>query len=517
MIQNYKWGYIDWLTDQERTTSEIMDIGIVTILPGKSQEKHIHYGDEQWLYVLSGSGTTFIDNEESKITKGNLLHIAAGSVHEAYNTGEESLVELLISIPKQFDNIKPDEALFYRSVQTLVDVSNQELKLSKESISIINAIGRSLALPITICDTKGEIVHEFGLFPEACKTLCEIHHNLKNCQLYERSIYYSSPAYSEQSAYYCKYGLAVIDTPILLGHQMIGSIRGGHILVEDHLDKLHPKLNALVDNLTNVPKGRIRIILMQYKRLADYISQAQENDYLNSLSAQTSGKNDASNIQSLREDLDLALGKILNLQINNHFLFNTLNAIACLSLEEHADKTYQAIIHLSKLFRFNLKKIQEFVPLLEEIEYIRNYTELQRIRFGDRLEVELDIKADLGKYYIPSNTIQPIIENSFVHGFRNFQDKMKISISVISEHQNISIHVKDNGQGMGTDRLNKLLDSIEDITEKRHGLSMVIDRLHIFFGDEFQFNISSNINQGVEVVFKFPKRTIKSDILGRWT
>lgn len=256
---------------------------------------------------------------------------------------------------------------------------------------------------------------------------------------------------------------------------------------------------------------------MQYKRLADYISQAQENDYLNSLSAQTSGKNDASNIQSLREDLDLALGKILNLQINNHFLFNTLNAIACLSLEEHADKTYQAIIHLSKLFRFNLKKIQEFVPLLEEIEYIRNYTELQRIRFGDRLEVELDIKADLGKYYIPSNTIQPIIENSFVHGFRNFQDKMKISISVISEHQNISIHVKDNGQGMGMDRLNKLLDSIEDITEKRHGLSMVIDRLHIFFGDEFQFNISSNINQGVEVVFKFPKRTIKSDILGRWT
>ena len=516
MIQNYKWGYIDWLTDQERTTAEIMDIGIVTILPGQAQEKHIHYGDEQWLYVLSGSGTTFIDNEESTITTGTLLHIAAGSVHEAYNTGEESLIELLISIPKQFDNIKSDEALFYRSVQPLVDVSNQELKLSRESISIINAISRSLALPITVFDTKGDIAHEFGLFPEACKTLCGIHNKLSNCHLYERNIYYSSPAYSEQSAYYCKYGLAVIDTPILLGHQMIGSIRGGHILVEDHLEKLHPKLNALVDNLTNVPKGRIRIILMQYKRLADYIAQAQENDYLNSLTMQTSGYGVTNNVQSLREDLDLALGKILHLQINNHFLFNTLNAIAGLSLEENADRTYQAIINLSKLFRFNLKKTQEFVTLLDESEYIRNYIELQRIRFGDRLEVELDMKADLGKYYIPSNTIQPIIENSFVHGFKSFQDKMKISISVISEHQKISIHVKDNGHGMSTEKLNKLLDNIEDLSQKRHGLSMVIDRLHIFFGDEFQFNITSEANQGVEVVFRFPKRTIKSDILGRW-
>ena len=103
-IQEYEWGTIEWLTDQSRVSGEMLDIGITHIYPGRSQEKHIHYGDEQWLYVLSGKGISSIDEEISEIGPGDFLHIPAGAAHETKNDTTVPLIELLISYPKSMDD-----------------------------------------------------------------------------------------------------------------------------------------------------------------------------------------------------------------------------------------------------------------------------------------------------------------------------------------------------------------------------------------------------------------------------
>ncbi len=515
LIQEYAWGTIEWLTDQTRSTSDAVDLGITTIFPKHAQQKHIHYGDEQWLYILSGCGRSVINQVESELAPGDAIHIPAGAVHETQNTGEVPLVEILISYPKQPEELQISRAEGFRSAENLIDVSEQTLMaLSEADLKTIRAYGEALTLPITVYNTQGTVLFSWERFPKVCRDLCGIEHDLNSCHIYDHQHFYSSPAYSEQSAHYCKYGLAVLDTPIVLKNQMVGNIRGGHILTEDNADQLHPQLKAVMMNLENVPKGRLRIILNQYKKLADHLAQTHLQEILSRADQTGAADPSASHIRMLKEDLDLALGRILNLQINHHFLFNTLNAIAGLALEENSFKTYRSIIDLSKLFRYSLRTNQEFVAIKEETDYIRHYAALQEIRFGQRLQFHYQIPEDAQRYYIPFNTLQPLVENAFVHGFRNREGEMALALTIENLPQALSVSVRDNGQGMLEEDRQLLLKRLEESGTPRRGLSMVIDRLRLFFGDDFSYRIATVPEEYFEIVLTIPKRTLKASLPG---
>lgn len=515
LIQKYEWGTIEWLTDQGRSTSEALDIGITTILPSCAQERHIHYGDEQWLYVMSGIGISVVDHVERVTKQGDSVHIPAGAVHETRNTGGIPLVEMLISYPKELDNIWSEQNTSLSSTMNLIDVSDQELVLGEDDIELISAFGETLALPISIYNTQGELLFAWDKFPKPCLDLCEIEKGLFQCHIYAQETSYNSPAYSEQSAYYCKYGLAVIETPIILNNQMIGRIRGGHILTEDNDEKIHPLMKGLTKNLARIPKGRLRIILNQYKKLAYKLSKIHHNQLVhNPIIGENQTGESAQDIRNLKGDLNLAIGRILNLQINNHFLFNTLNSIAGLAIEEDSFKTYRSIIDLSKMFRYNLRTSQEFVSIKDEIEYIKHYSALQKIRFGERLRVDVKGSQEASKFYIPFNTLQPIVENAFVHGFRNYEKDMVIQLDIVCKDQTIELSIKDNGQGITEEIKQLLLKKIEVLSVPRRGLSMIIDRLRLFFGNDFSYQIKSDYGKGFEIRLIIPKRTLREDMMG---
>ncbi len=508
--QNYEWGKIEWLTDQGRGSGDALDIGITTIHPGHAQDRHIHYGDEQWLYVLSGKGISIVDQNKSNVSVGDFLKIPAGSAHETQNNGSEPLVEFLISYPKQLDEQRQDSSHF-KTNSDLVNVSDVPLQLSDSDIETIHAYGETLSLPITIYDTGGNPLYTWSEFPNACHALCNISETLDNCHLYKQNVYYSSPAYSEQSAHYCKFGLAVLDTPILSGNKMIGNIRGGHILTEYDPEYMHPELKKHMKNLANIPKGRLRIVLMQYLKLAKNLALKHADQVIKEHN--TKGAQPNTSTDDLKEDLNLALEKILNIQMNNHFLFNTLNAIAGLALDENSFKTYRAVVDLSKLFRYNLRSSQEFVTLNEECNYIQNYVDLQRIRFGDRLVVDMEISESAKKHYVPFNTLQPLIENAFVHGFSEHQGEMYIQIFIDADSNNLNIRVKDNGCGISQKTKKQMIKSIESPRLPRRGLSMIIDRLHLFFGQNFSYDIESTEGQGFDIKLLIPKRTMRTEML----
>jgi len=525
-VQNYEWGTIDWLTDQTRNGGETLDIGLTTIYPGKAQERHIHYGDEQWLYVLSGVGKSTINHVECTLKSGELMHIPAGAAHETMNTGTSPLVKLLISYPKSMDDQRETHNTRYASSNTMVDVSTLSINLNDSEMETINAYSKTLALPINIMNTGGEILVSNDLYPMACKSLCQIDTDVSNCHLYKNKVHYGSPAYSEQTAHYCKYGLAVIDTPIVSDGIMVGIIRGGHILTDTHPAKMHPQLKQHVKNLTNVPKGRLRIILMQYLKLAKHLASHQLNNVSSLKKDDNQGINplDFQYTDTLKEDLNLALGKILSIQLNNHFLFNTLNAIAGLALDENSFKTYRAVVDLSKLFRYTLRSSQEFVTLTDEVEYIKNYVDLQGIRFGERLTVEFNIDDEALKHYVPFNTLQPLVENAFIHGFAQKDSNMYINISISVGEQEIELIVTDNGLGIHQNQKADLLRQIESSTLPRRGLSMIMDRLQLFFGESARYelfsleDLSSNQNAeedtpGFKIKLSLPKRTLKKEML----
>lgn len=509
--QHFDWGRIEWMYEPEYGNSNsVMHIGIITIFPGKRQTRHVHYGDEQFLYVLSGQGEQWIDNAINTIEPGASFHIEAGSAHETINTGEEPIIELLISIPANYHN-----NLFIQSkAENLLSYGSSckgPIKIDIGIRSIYDEFIRSLKIPVSIFDNMGNVVIKGQGYPEYCEAKCNIRKDLNNCRIYGIQGNYTSPQFADPSAYICPYGLTVFVVPMLFNDEMIGTIKGGHIKTLSNNPYDNHVSDTAFDSIPAVPKARMKAISLQLKKL----SRSIINYYIFENTEMELGKKEeiikdiSRHELMLEESLKSTQEKVLNIQMNNHFLFNTLNAIAGLAVKENAIKTYEAIINLSKMFRYSLKTGSNLVRLADELDYLVNYIDLQKLRYGDRLEVRLDIEDAIKNTAIPFNCLQPILENCFTHGFRENKSKMLIEVSGRRENDGIAIEIRDNGIGMDKqeiEALNRKLHQYNDDTVS--GLMMIHSKLQLFYNNNFNFEISGAPNKGTSVKIAIKDRMI---------
>ena len=190
----------------------------------------------------------------------------------------------------------------------------------------------------------------------------------------------------------------------------------------------------------------------------------------------------------------------LQSQINPHFLFNTLNIIAKTAVIEDAEKTCKLIETVSDMFRYNLRKITETTKLREEIENIENYFFIQKNRFGKRVKYEINVSDDVLDFEIPFLTLQPIVENAFIHGIEPLEVGGKIEINIYKKEEEIFIIIKDNGLGMKKEKIYELLNS--ENVQKGHttgiGFTNVKRRLEIFFKNRINIEIKSEVGVGTE-------------------
>lgn len=206
--------------------------------------------------------------------------------------------------------------------------------------------------------------------------------------------------------------------------------------------------------------------------------------------------------------------KVLQSQINPHFLFNTLNAAAQLASIEDAEKTSGFIQNIADVFRYNLKNMNELVTLKEEIAFVENYMNILKMRFGDRILFESEVDPRALSLKIPRITIQPIIENAYIHGLQNLERQGVIRIEVYFESSELRILVMDNGLGMTETQVNHLLydEALENPLKHLSGigLSNVIKRLKLLFRVEETsklIDIQSQIDNGTKVTLKLPVNT----------
>ncbi len=186
----------------------------------------------------------------------------------------------------------------------------------------------------------------------------------------------------------------------------------------------------------------------------------------------------------------------LQSQINPHFLFNALTTIAAVADEEQAKDAEELIMRLAKFFRYSLEQDDQYVTIGREIDFLNNYMKIQKARFGERIEFVTDIfDQDCLFVHIPKFLLQPIVENSIVHGLKDVESGGLIRLSVKKMNNDIVVKVKDNGCGFDPDHMDK------NQTHKSVGLDNIKERL-VYAGCSLK--IDSVINKGTEVTIIIP-------------
>ncbi|WP_263559948.1 sensor histidine kinase [Paenibacillus polymyxa] len=194
-------------------------------------------------------------------------------------------------------------------------------------------------------------------------------------------------------------------------------------------------------------------------------------------------------------------------QINPHFLFNTLNVLSKLAILEGAEKTSDLIVSLSNLLRYSLQKLDKPVTLQEELDHISEYVTIQQARFRDRIRFDLHFDASVLQQQIPALTIQPFIENAFLHGVADMENGAIITLTLLRAGEDVQIEISDNGKGMTEEtRLSvlRLEGGAESSSSTGLGMQNVFRRLQLFYEKEGMVEIRSHIGLGTTITIRIP-------------
>lgn len=268
----------------------------------------------------------------------------------------------------------------------------------------------------------------------------------------------------------------------------------GHWEVEDIEEIKYKELNILAKTF-NLMKNNIK----------KYIDELKEKSELeNRLNRQK--------MKNIEKERLLKESQLLNLQMqmDPHFLFNTLNTVSRTAMFENASETQKLIIAISKIMRYNLDHKGKLVDLEKEIEVLKAYLTIQQTRFKEQMNFNIITEGDISGIKIPPMILQPLVENSIIHGLSDTDADGEVIIEIIRAENNLKIKIKDNGSGIAEDELQKLFnnkdsDRIEDQENEREGLGIlnVKKRLELHYGKNL-FSINSKLNHGTEVIINIP-------------
>lgn len=201
--------------------------------------------------------------------------------------------------------------------------------------------------------------------------------------------------------------------------------------------------------------------------------------------------------------------KLLQAQINPHFLYNTLDSIIWLAEAGEKDQVVQVVSALSDFFRTTLSKGRDYITLQEEATHIRSYLQIQRIRYRDILEYDIRIPQELMQYPILKLTLQPLVENALYHGIKNKRGVGHITVTGRSEEEKLIFCVRDDGIGMSSTQLDHVRAMVrgerqDSEVSSGFGLFNVNQRLQLNYGAEYGLDIDSVYEEGTLATVVIP-------------
>ena len=383
-------------------------------------------------------------------------------------------------------------------------------------------------------DYKGNPITKYSNFSGYCTKVRENKNCLECCYRSDAHGGIESARSGKPSIYICHGGLVDLAVPIMVKGNYLGAIMSGQVRIDEEGMKNLPL--GSVSELTDFSEFENReeleelyektqvTTLKQVNAAADLLytiaNYIVEKQMIHIMQEELHNKNlELMEEVKLRSEVEAALKeadlKALQAQINPHFLFNVLNTIGRLALLENAEKTQEMIYAFSDMMRYTLKKENSnIVSLKEEIEHVRNYLSIQKMRLGERLEYDIQIDEDAEETMCPFMTIQPFVENAINHAIEPNVKGGKITITAEMQDNLTLIHIIDNGSGIKKELIDKLLNGTYESSPENGdkntgiGINNANKRLQYYYGAEYGVAIQSDVGHGTDILIRIPRKTL---------
>lgn len=262
-------------------------------------------------------------------------------------------------------------------------------------------------------------------------------------------------------------------------------------IIEDFLD-ISPHIKSCIIlplKEKNDISGTLKIFFDTAEKITD------KNRYLMiGLSNLISTQMEISKVENLISLLKYSELKALQSQINPHFLFNVLNTMTSL-IRTNPEKAREVTIDLSNYLRYNLDNNVKSVELIKELNQVDTYIKIEKVRFGDKLNILYDVDESLYNFQIPSLIIQPLVENSIKHGILKKRDNGCVKIIIKKIDKDIEITIEDDGVGIEQ----SIIDNLDKQIKENIGLKNVHQRLKLLYGEGLNIK---KLKQGTRIKFK---------------
>lgn len=218
--------------------------------------------------------------------------------------------------------------------------------------------------------------------------------------------------------------------------------------------------------------------------------------------------------QSIAKEAEI---KALHSQINAHFIYNVLETVKMMAVVDYKYEISDALTELGRLMRYSMNWEKQYVPLKDEIKYIKDYIKLLNLRFKNKIELNIKIEDDLLEYQILKMLLQPVVENAVNHGLEPKGINGKIKINIFVEETILFINIIDDGVGMNVERLESLRRSLaqrkidENQSIKGNGIALgnVNERIKIYYGEEFGLSVESQEEAFTSVYINLPYKPVE--------
>lgn len=283
---------------------------------------------------------------------------------------------------------------------------------------------------------------------------------------------------------------------ILLVYCMIA----GTFLIS-YIKKVTGRIYQIGTNMEEIGSHKFKIL--DQMRGHDEISRL-ENQYNGMLRKLDQTIEEMAEIKTKRQSLEI---KVLESQINPHFLYNTLGVMRWKALEAENDELCRMIDNMTTFYRLSLSKGQGLITVKKEVELIRAYISLQQYRYDDCVDYQIEVEDTALQILMPKMILQPLVENIYLHANIVLEGNRKVRIEIKRKEERIDIKVQDNGNGMTEETLYNVNHNINLSEEHGIGISFIYSSLQVFYGEEGKLEFRSELGRGTCVEISFPTQT----------
>jgi len=264
--------------------------------------------------------------------------------------------------------------------------------------------------------------------------------------------------------------------------------------------KLSRPFRKLVENMGRLAKGEFDVNMTN--------SQIKEMDMIADVFNNMTGElkqfiNREYKDELRKKELEI---KMLQYQINPHFIYNSLESIKMMSILSDDDESAEMVASLGKLMRYSLTKPNELVEIRQELIMIQEYMNFQTKRLGEQVEFIIEVEDSILSYKIPKLILQPLVENAISHGLQIDSNDGRVIINGSLNGDEVFMYVRNNGHMLQPNivvKLNKFINTDEEITE-HYGIKNINRRIQLYFGNKYGIRILSD-EEYTTIEIKLPK------------